>query len=210
VTRKIDRLLQQPVRESQVRPSRAEVRPENPPTPNRKEQPGGTPLETGGKAPVTRGEGIFKPKTGEALDRSRLFPSAGKMAHIEESFRKKYLEAEQGDTRLMDTSDPDIGSFTHRYVIALRDRLNSIDRYERKGLGITVLNITIKRDGTIESTRILYSSGNVKLDELAMKASRTASYVGPLPSRWKHDELNLICSFVVQEGGLVSSQWESY
>jgi protein TonB len=200
---------QEPAPANQLRPSRAEARPANPSTPNRMEQPGGAPLESGGKVPVTRGEGIFKPKSGEALDRSRLFPSAGKMAHLEESFRKKYLEEEQGDTRLMDTDDPDIGSFTRRYVIAVKDQLNAIDRYERKGLGMTVLNITIKRDGTIDGIRILYSSGNKQLDELATKASRTASYVGPLPKRWDHNVLNLICSFIVQEGGLVSTRWES-
>ncbi|GFO66889.1 hypothetical protein GMLC_04680 [Geomonas limicola] len=163
--------------------------------------------ENAGREP-SRGEGLFKPQRGKSDELARLFPSARGIQRIEENFRKKYEDAEQGDTRLMDTDDPNIGTFTRRFAIALRDRLNSIDRYEKKGVGMTVLNIRIGRDGMVEGTRILYTSGNAKLDELATKAASSASYVGPLPRRWEHDTLNLICSFVIREGGGISASWE--
>ncbi|GFO58102.1 hypothetical protein GMST_04270 [Geomonas silvestris] len=163
--------------------------------------------ESAGREP-SRGEGLFKPQRGRSEELARLYPSTRGIQRIEENFRKKYEDAEQGDTRLMDTDDPNIGTFTRRFAIALRDRLNSIDRYERKGVGMTVLTIRIGRDGMVESTRILYTSGNAKLDELATKAANSASYVGPLPRKWDHETLNLICSFVIREGGGISASWE--
>lgn len=163
--------------------------------------------ESASRAP-TRGEGLFRPQRGRSEELARLFPSARGIERIEDNFRKKYEDAEQGDTRLMDTDDPSIGTFTRRFALALRDRLNAIDRYEKKGVGMTVLNIRIGRDGTVENTKILYSSGNSKLDDLATRAAHSASYVGPLPRKWDHEELNLICSFVIREGGGISATWE--
>jgi protein TonB len=165
------------------------------------------PREEGGKQ-AARGEGLFKPQRGKPDELAKLFPTTRHMERIEESVRKKYEDAERGDTRLMDTDDPTIGTFTRRFVVAVRDRLNAIDRHERKGVGSTVVNVRIKRDGSIENTSIIYSTGNQKLEELALKALRSSSYIGPLPRRWEHDVLNLICSFTIQEGGGVSAQWE--
>jgi TonB family protein len=157
---------------------------------------------------AVRGEGLFVPQRGRTDALAKLFPTTRHMERIEESVRKKYEDAERGDTRLMDTADPNIGTFTRRFVIAVRDRLNAIDRHERKGVGATVVNVRISRDGSIENTTILYSTGNQKLEELAVKALRSSSYIGPLPRRWEHEVLNLICSFTIQEGGGVSAQWE--
>jgi protein TonB len=165
------------------------------------------PRDEGGKQ-AARGEGLFRPQRGKTDELAKLFPTTRHMERIEESVRKKYEDAERGDTRLMDTDDPTIGTFTRRFVIAVRDRLNAIDRHERKGVGATVVNVRISRDGTIENTTIIYSTGNQKLEELAVKALRSSSYIGPLPRRWEHDVLNLICSFTIQEGGGVSAQWE--
>jgi periplasmic protein TonB len=165
------------------------------------------PREESGKQPA-RGEGLFKPQRGKPDELAKLFPTTRHMERIEESVRKEYENAERGDTRLMDTDDPTIGTFTRRFVVAVRDRLNAIDRHERKGVGATVVNVRINRDGSIENTSIIYSTGNQKLEELAVKALRSSSYIGPLPRRWEHDVLNLICSFTIQEGGGVSAQWE--
>ena len=156
---------------------------------------------------AARGEGFFRPQQGIRNDLAKLFPSTRNMERREEDLRKKYLDAERGDTRLMDTDDPDIGVFAHRYKVALTERLNAIDPMIRKGLGRTVLKVTIKRDGTVADIKILYSTGNEALDDLAIKASSTASYVGPLPKKWAHDELNMICAFTVEEG-IVATKWE--
>lgn len=189
-------------------PSKTEQQPQQPArSPGSPDSPVPSP-EVAGKEAV-RGEGLFKPQRGQRNELAKLFPSAGKMSRIEENFRKKYLDTERGDTRLMDTDDPDIGSFTRRYVIAVTDRLNTIDSRERKGLGTTILKVTINRDGSIGGISVLYSTGNRALDDLAIRASRTAGYVGPLPRRWAYDVLNMICSFTIQEG-LVATRWQSY
>jgi periplasmic protein TonB len=162
--------------------------------------------ESGGKEAV-RSEGLFKPHQGTRDGLAKLFPSARNMGKMEESFREKYQDAEHGDTRLMDTNDPVIGVFTHRYYVATLQQLRAIDQYTHKGLGRTILNVTFKRDGTISNIKILYSSGNKALDELAIKASRTASYVGPLPKGWNYEEYNIVLPFVIEEGR-ASTGWE--
>jgi protein TonB len=162
--------------------------------------------EKGGKEAL-RGEGLLKPKRGTRDDLAKLFPSARNMAKMEEGFRDKYLNAEQGDTRLMDTDDPLIGSFARRFGIVLKERLNSLDRLDRKGIGMTVLNLRFKRDGTIDDIKVLYSSGNKSLDDLAVRASRSAGYVGPLPRKWQFEVYNMICAFIVEQG-LVATRWE--
>ncbi len=161
--------------------------------------------ETGGTE-ASRGEGIPKIQRGTKSDLAKLFPSGRSMAKMEENFRKKYQDVEQGDTRLMDTDDPDIGSFSRRFVHSLEERLNAIDPFTRKGRGETVLNITFKRDGTIENIKILYSSGNKSLEDLAIQASRSTSFIGPLPRRWTHDVLNLVCSFTIDHDG-IGARW---
>lgn len=161
-----------------------------------------------GKEPL-RGDGLLKPKaTGDKVELAKLFPSAKKMSNMEEGMRSKYLQAEQGNTRLMDTDDPNIGGFNRRFLSTLQDRLNSIDTDHNIGIGITVLKITFLRDGTVSDIRILDTSGNAALDQLAVKATRTSGYVGPLPQRWPHDKYNMICAFIV-ESGFTTTRWQA-
>lgn len=164
--------------------------------------------EKGGKD-AARGEGVFRPQQGDRGELAKLFPSARSLEQIEEGYRKKYLDAERGDTRLMDTKDPVIGVFSRRYVQALSERLNSLERHDRKGVGTTILRITVDREGSVIDIRLLYSSGNLALDELAIKASRTVGYVGPLPKKWPHEVYNMIASFIVLDNG-ISARWRAY
>ncbi|MBJ6725100.1 energy transducer TonB family protein [Geomesophilobacter sediminis] len=164
--------------------------------------------ENGGKE-ISRGEGLLRPQRGEQRELAKLFPSARHLANLEEGYRKRYEEAEQGDTRLMDTDDPTIGTFAYRFRNLLRDRLNAITPWNLGiGKGITILTITFNREGNVVDIRQLESSGNRVLDELAATASRTAGYPGPLPRKWEHDQLNLIFVFRVGEGGVITNRWE--
>lgn len=164
--------------------------------------------DTAGKA-VPHGDGLLRPQRGEQTDLAKLFPTAKRMQKLEESYRKKYEDVEQGDTRLMDTDDPVVGLFGMRFRNALKDRLNAITPWEvGLGRGVTVLNIAVRRDGSIEAVKLLESTGNRQLDDLAIRASRNPGYVGPLPKKWPHEVLNLIYVFRVGEGGRVTNRWE--
>lgn len=162
--------------------------------------------EKGGKEAV-RGEGVFRPQTGERMDLAKLFPTAKSMTRLEDNLRKKYEREERGDTRLMDSDDPTILVFNSRFKRALRDRLNSMDS-TRIGVGRTIISITFERDGSVSKVRILESSGNSVLDELTTRASRNAGFVGPLPKAWQHEQYNMICAFTANVAtGSVSARW---
>lgn len=152
------------------------------------------------------GEGLASPQRGSQGNLAKFFPSARNLGKFEDGFRQKYLEAEQGDTQLMDTADPVIGVFKQRFRDTLTERLNAIDPLVRKGVGTTVLKITFKRDGTIRDIGILYSTGNKLLDDLAIKATLTSSYVGPLPKKWPHDSLSVIWSFMILDD-VILGRW---
>ena len=140
-----------------------------------------------------RGEGFLKPRIEEKNELAKFFPSARKMGSFEDEYRKKYRGAEQGDTRLMDTDDPLVAVYTSRLLIAANDSLHIEDRkrtIRHKGVG--ALLVTINRQGTIENVRILESTKNGALDELAVSSIMKTGYVGPLPKKWPHEKLNLI------------------
>lgn len=66
------------------------------------------------------GEGILRPKKDTKKDGmpelTQLFPSANKLARLEENYRKKYgPEVEEGETKFLDTDDIFFGSFLHRF-----------------------------------------------------------------------------------------------
>lgn len=167
------------------------------------------PTEKGGKE-AARGEGLLQPQRGDQHELAKLFPSARKLANLEESYRKKYLDAEQGDTRLMDTDDPTVGGFTRRLKSQVISRLNTLTpRSIWLDRGRTILLITITREGSIDKIETIESTGNHVLDELAITSVRTSGYVGPLPRSWQHDKLSLIYSFTIHQGGMaIDAAWE--
>ena len=154
---------------------------------------------------IRRGEGLLKPRTGEKIELSRLFPSARNMESSEENYRKKYRDAEQGDTRMIDTDDPLIGVFSHRLLVAAQ---NSVDLEASKrdviGAGVGVMMVTVNRDGTIEDIKILESSRNRTIDEFFVTAVKKAGYVGPLPKKWPHEKFRVIWVFRSQNDFRVS------
>src|SRR6185369_13945557 len=92
-----------------ARPNRAEPRVGRP-VPSLPKEQASRPPELPAESPLQRGEGIFKPKSSEPVERAKLFPSAGKLARLEESYRKKYgPEVEEGDTKFLNTDDIQFG-----------------------------------------------------------------------------------------------------
>ncbi|UFS70381.1 energy transducer TonB [Geomonas sp. RF6] len=149
----------------------------------------------------TGGNDIFRVRKGEGkgdeIGLSKLFPSQKRLASLEEGYRKKYEGAEQGDTRMMDTDDPTIAVYSHRLLVAANDSLKVLARRTAShGAGVGVLQVTIRRDGSIESVKMVETTRSAALDNLALTAVRETGYVGPLPKKWQHEKLNLLWIFV--------------
>ena len=81
--------------------------------------------------------------------------------------------------------------------------LNYPDEARRRRLGGTVvINVGIRRDGTIESTGIVRSSGLPLLDDAALRIARLAEPYPPLPrTREDPDILNVVRTWQFMPGG---------
>jgi protein TonB len=81
--------------------------------------------------------------------------------------------------------------------------LNYPDEARRRRLGGTVvINVGIRRDGTIESTSIVRSSGLPLLDDAALRIARLAEPYPPLPrTREDPDILNVVRTWQFMPGG---------
>ncbi|MBT0662767.1 TonB family protein [Geobacter pelophilus] len=142
-------------------------------------------------------ESLFKPKEPVASDIAKLYPSAGKLAKIEESYRKKYEEeVKESDTKFLNTDDILFGSFLRRFETAVY----GVWRYPAEAVklgveGVTPVRITFNRRGEIEKVEILESSGSRILDD---EVRRTLSMIGPvgaLPKGYDKDQFHLIAFF---------------
>jgi protein TonB len=81
--------------------------------------------------------------------------------------------------------------------------LNYPDEARRRRLGGTVvINVGIRRDGSIESTSIVRSSGLPLLDDAALRIARLAEPYPPLPrTREDPDILNVVRTWQFMPGG---------
>ena len=147
--------------------------------------------------PVPPGQGIFKPKTGQLPDRAKLFPSATKMARLEESYREKYRsEVEEGDTRFLNTDDILFGSFLRR----LENAIYGVWHYPQAALlrgieGTTPVRITFNRKGEIVRVDMLESSGSKILDDEVLRTLNALGPVGSFPKGYTGDTFKLIAFF---------------
>jgi periplasmic protein TonB len=144
-----------------------------------------------------RGESVFKPKASEPPDISKLFPSPGKMAKLEESYRKKYApELEVGETKFLNTDDILFGSFLRRFETAVYGVWRYPQEAARQGIeGVTPVRITFNRKGEIEHIELLESSGSKILDEEVVRTLRQIGRVGSFPRSYTKDTFNLIAFF---------------
>jgi periplasmic protein TonB len=197
-TQETEQLRQQPAR-SAARP-RAEARPETPAT--QAQQPGRAPQVT--EAPIRRGEGLFKPQTGGAPpDSSALFPSTGKLARLEESYRKKYeAEVEEGDTKFLNTEDIQFGSFLRRFETAVYGVWHYPQAALLRGIeGVTPVKITFSRGGEIMRVSLLESSGSRILDDEVLRTLKALGPIGSFPKGYAGQEFHLIAFFHYGIGG---------
>jgi protein TonB len=164
---------------------------------SRNAEPTPTQQEKREPEPVTRGEGIFKPKTGEGTERSRLFPSAGKLARLEDSYRQKYRrEVEDGETRFLNTDDIQFGSFLRRLETAVYGVWHYPQEALMRGIeGTTPVRITFNRNGEITQVDLLETSGSKILDDEVMRTLKQLGPIGTFPRGYTGEVFKLIAFF---------------
>jgi protein TonB len=178
-------------------PSQAEPVPTQPSAPvSRKAEPSGPAQETG-LEPITRGQGIFKPKSGGPIERSKLFPSAGKLARLEDSYRKKFeQEIERGDTSFLNSDDIRFGSFLRRFESAVYGVWHYPEAALARGIeGTTPVRITFNRSGEIVNVELLESSGSGILDAEVMRTLKQLGPIGSFPKGYSGNAFKLIAFF---------------
>lgn len=143
------------------------------------------------------GESILKPQRRDVPDISQLMPSAGKMAKLEESYRKKYgPEVDEGETRFLNTDDIQFGSFLRRFETAVYGVWRYPQEAARMGIeGVTPVKITFNRKGEIEHFELLESSGSRILDDEVGRTLRAIGPIGGFPKGYDKDTFNLIAFF---------------
>jgi protein TonB len=178
---------------------------QRPPTPQQAQQrePSKTiPRET----PVTPGSSassLLKPRSPASpqVQKPQLFPSASRMASLEESYRRKFeSDIAEGDTRFLNSDDILFGSFLRRFESAVYGVWRYPQEAAMKGIeGITPVRITFNRRGEIIGTQLLETSGAKVLDDEVFRTLKLIGPVGGFPKGYDKDEFHLIAFF--QYGG---------
>ena len=181
------------------------------PSPERQSLPAAKPSRPSqaapGQQPVTPGSSassLLKPKDQTALQPPslpQLFPGAGRLAKLEESYRRKFEnDIAEGDTRFLNSDDIVFGSFLRRFEGAVYGVWRYPQEAAMKGIeGITPVRITFNRRGEITNIQQLESSGSRILDEEVLRTLRVIGPVGGFPKGYDKDEFHLIAFF--QYGG---------
>jgi protein TonB len=143
------------------------------------------------------GENLLKPREERTPNLARLFPSPGKMARLEESYRKKYSqEVEEGETKFLNTDDIQFGSFLRRFETAVYGVWSYPQEAARLGIeGMTPVRITFNRKGEIEQVELLDSSGSTILDSEVLRTLHRIGRVGSFPKGYTKDKFYLIAFF---------------
>lgn len=149
------------------------------------------------REPAVPGAGIFRPKSAQVPDRAKLFPSATRMARLEESYREKYRsEVEEGDTRFLNTDDILFGSFLRRLETAIYGVWHYPQAALLRGIeGTTPVRITFNRRGEIVRVDMLESSGSKILDDEVLRTLNALGPVGSFPKGYTGDSFKLIAFF---------------
>jgi len=150
-------------------------------------------------APGSSVASLLRPKerSGEQKALPQLFPGAGKMAKLEDTYRRKYEnDIAEGDTRFLNTDDILFGSFLRRF----ENSVYGVWRYPSEAAqsgteGITPVKITFNRKGEIVRVVLLESSGSKILDDEVFRTLKAIGPVGSFPRGFDKDEFNLIAFF---------------
>ena len=143
------------------------------------------------------GESLLKPREQDFPEISKLFPTAEKMAGLEEGYRKKYgPEVAEGETRFLNTDDIQFGSFLRRFETAVYGVWRYPQEAAKLGIeGVTPVKITFNRKGEIEKVEILQSSGSTILDAEVLRTLRLVGPLGSFPKGYDKEKFNLIAFF---------------
>jgi len=155
-------------------------------------------------APGSSVASLLKPKQQQTTRQQalpQLFPGAGKMATLEESYRRKFeTEIAEGDTRFLNTDDIQFGSFLRRFENSVYGVWRYPAEAAQNGIeGITPVKITFSRKGEIVHIKLLESSGSRIMDDEVIRTLKAIGPVGSFPKGYDKDEFNLIAFF--QYGG---------
>jgi protein TonB len=148
----------------------------------RKERPGGD---------------FFKREVPKGPALGKLFPSADKLALLEEEYRKKYSpEVEEGSTQFLNTAGITLGSFLRRFESAVYGVWRYPPEAARLGIeGMVPVRITFNRKGEIEKYEVLETSGSRILDDEVRRVLQAVGTIGPLPRDYPKDTFVLIGFF---------------
>jgi periplasmic protein TonB len=143
------------------------------------------------------GGDFFKRKAEKGTELSKLFPSADKLALLEEGYRKKYgPEVAEGEAKFLNTDDITLGSFLRRFESAVYGVWRYPPEAARMGIeGVTPVRITFNRKGEIEKVELLASSGSKILDDEVKRTLKAVGIIGPLPRAYDKETFNLIAFF---------------
>lgn len=155
-------------------------------------------------APGSSVASLLKPRQQQSMRQQaqpQLFPGAGKMAKLEENYRRKFeTEIAEGDTRFLNTDDIQFGSFLRRFENSVYGVWRYPAEAARNGVeGITPVRITFSRSGEIVQIKLLESSGSRILDDEVIRTLKAIGPIGAFPKGYDKDEFNLIAFF--QYGG---------
>ena len=167
--------------------------------PARKEGPPPRPAEKGEMTFREKREAgdFFKQKGQGVPDIARLFPTADKLARLEESYRKKYgPEVAEGEAKFLNTDDITLGSFLRRFESAIYGVWRYPEEAARMGIeGVVPVKITFNRKGEIEKFDVLETSGSRILDDEVKRTLKAVGTIGPLPRAYDKETFNLIAFF---------------
>jgi protein TonB len=188
---------------SEPKPPRPEMRkPQTSQRPSQRQETTTVPRETP-VAPGSSVSSLLKPRapSSTSTSQAQLYPGAGRMAKLEDSYRRKFeQDIAEGDTRFLNSDDILFGSFLRRF----ENSVYGVWRYPQeaaiKGIeGITPVRITFNRRGEIIATQLLESSGAKVLDEEVFRTLKLVGPIGGFPNGYDKDEFHLIAFF--QYGG---------
>jgi len=149
-------------------------------------------------------DSLLKPKgvtSGQQPTIAQLFPGSGRLAKLEESYRRKFeKDIADGDTRFLNSDDIVFGSFLRRFEGAVYGVWRYPQEAALRGIeGVTPVRVTFNRRGEIVNIQQLESSGARILDEEVLRTLRAIGPVGGFPKGYDKDEFHLIAFF--QYGG---------
>lgn len=141
---------------------------------------------------------LFRRKSSDRPAESvNLYPSAARMARLEESYRKKYgPEVAEGQASFLNTDDILFGSFLRRFENAVYGVWRYPAEAARMGIeGVTPVKITFNRRGEIVGKELLQSSGSKILDDEVLRTLSQVGAIGSLPRGYDKETFNLIAFF---------------